>query len=73
MSRSRWPLDIDEGDLIRASEGAALMCLSRSRFYAIYRPLAIKLPQQRLLWDRRELIKLLENARAGSRVRLRVL
>ena len=56
-------IDFEEGDLLKAREGAALMHISVKRFYALYRHLAIKLPRRRHLWDRRELLRILNRGR----------
>lgn len=60
-------LDFEEGDLVTAREGAALMHLSVKRFYALYRSLAIKLPRRRLLWDRRDLLGILHQGCSARR------
>jgi hypothetical protein len=67
MTRRITDFDFDEGDLITAREGAVLMRLSTKRFYAVYGSLAIKLPRRRHLWDRRELVRLLREARSAIR------
>ena len=56
-------LDFEEGDLVTARQGAALMHVGVKRFYALYRHLAIRLRRRRLLWDRRELLRVLNRGR----------
>jgi len=73
MARRTVEFDIDEGDLITAREGAALMRLSVKRFYAVYGFLAIKLEHRWHLWDRRDLVQLLrEGRRAVGKKRRRL-
>ena len=67
MTRKTAEFDFGEDELLRAREGAALLKLSRQRFYALYRKLAIKLPNRRLLWYRRDLVQLVGEVRRRGR------
>lgn len=67
MARQTAEFDFDEEELLTAREGAALLNLGRQRFYALYRYLAIKLPNRRLLWYRRDLVQLVGDARKRRR------